>query len=195
MPMHWYFLVLALPRYRATLSMGSVSGSAGEVVGANGRIGSLLLRAGLGTLAAVPRGMAPGALSPAGTPIIVATHASALTELLEATPVDRICDIVLLCNGMAREQAAKVLGVTLMGTSEGAMSVSRFNDKPYGKLITGRIIVTTSGALRTQNSSHPAYLPSRCHHSLPDALRLVCLAGCTPLLEPHCGQIRTATIS
>ena len=36
--------------------------------------------------------------------------------------------------------AAKVLGVTLMGTSEGAMSVSRFDDRPYGKLITARII-------------------------------------------------------
>jgi len=35
---------------------------------------------------------------------------------------------------------AQVLGVTLMGTSEGAMSVSRFDDKPYGKLITARII-------------------------------------------------------
>jgi hypothetical protein len=32
------------------------------------------------------------------------------------------------------------MGVTLMGTSEGAMSVSRFDDRPYGKLITGRII-------------------------------------------------------
>ena len=106
--MHRYTLAL-LPC--AALSMGSVSGSAGEVVGANGRIGSLLLRAGLGTLAAVPRGTAPGALSPAGSPIIVATHASALTEVLEATPVDRVCDIVLLCNGMAREEAAKMLGV------------------------------------------------------------------------------------
>jgi len=35
---------------------------------------------------------------------------------------------------------ANLWGVTLMGTSEGAMTVTRFNDKPYGKLITARII-------------------------------------------------------
>ena len=62
------------------------NGHLGEVIGASGRIGSLLLRAGRGDLAAVPRGVAPGALSPPGTPIIVATPASALGDVLRSTP-------------------------------------------------------------------------------------------------------------
>ena len=39
------------------------SGSHGEIIGATGRIGSLLLRNGGGRLAATPRGVAPGGLS------------------------------------------------------------------------------------------------------------------------------------
>ena len=66
----------------AWLAVASVisahSGRAGEVIGATGRIGSLLLRTGQGSLAATPRGVAPGGLSPPGTPIIVTTPAEAL---------------------------------------------------------------------------------------------------------------------
>ena len=57
---------------------------AGEVVGARGRIGSLLLRAGGGSLAATPRGVAPGALSPPGTPILVTAPASAVEDVLRS---------------------------------------------------------------------------------------------------------------
>ena len=88
----------------------AVNGRAGEVVGAQGRVGSLLLRAGAGELAAVPRGVAPGGLSPPGTPIIVATPASALDDVLAATPEDRRDDLVLLCNGDARDRAAAAVG-------------------------------------------------------------------------------------
>ena len=84
-------------------SGGAIGGSAGEVVGCGGRIGSLLLRAGDGTLAATPRGVAPGGLSPPGTPLIVATPASALPEVLLATPPERRADLFVLSNGMARE--------------------------------------------------------------------------------------------
>lgn len=41
--------------------------------------------------------------------------------------------------------AAKVMGVTLFGTSEGAMSISRFDDRPYGKLITSRVLNAYGG--------------------------------------------------
>ena len=87
-----------------------INGQAGEVVGARGRIGSFLLRAGGGKLAATPRGLAPGGLSQPGTPIIVASPASAIDEVLRATPQERRGDLVLLCNGNARERTAAVLG-------------------------------------------------------------------------------------
>jgi len=85
-------------------------GPAGEVIGATGRLGSLLIRSGGGALAAVPRDSAPGARSPPGSPIIVATQTSALDAVLRATPPERVGDLVLLCNGMARERVAEVLG-------------------------------------------------------------------------------------
>ena len=91
-------------------ALSAQSGRAGEVIGATGRIGSLLLRTGAGSLAATPRGIAPGGLSPAGTPIIVATPAEALHEVLSSTPRHRVCDLCLLCNGMVTEMAADVLG-------------------------------------------------------------------------------------
>ena len=37
-------------------------------------------------------------------------------------------------------KAAQAFGVTLFGTSEGAMTVHRFDDQRYGSMITGRII-------------------------------------------------------
>jgi hypothetical protein len=100
-------LLLAFPVH--ALQFGS-SGSAGEVYGATGRIGSLLLRSGAGKLAAVPRGLAPGCLSPPGTPILVTAPTDALADVLRATPPQRQPDLVLLCNGAARERVADVLG-------------------------------------------------------------------------------------
>ena len=100
-------LLLACPVH--ALQCGSC-GSAGEVYGATGRIGSLLLRSGAGKLAAVPRGLAPGCLSPPGTPILVTAPTDALANVLRATPPQRQPDLVLLCNGAAREIAADVLG-------------------------------------------------------------------------------------
>jgi hypothetical protein len=100
-------LLLSCPAH--ALQYGSC-GSAGEVYGATGRIGSLLLRSGAGKLAAVPRGLAPGCLSPPGTPILVTSPTDALANVLRATPPQRQHDLVLLCNGAVRELAADVLG-------------------------------------------------------------------------------------
>ena len=107
--MHALTVIILASSAPLALALG-ISGQAGEVVGATGRIGSLLLRAGSGRLAAVPRGVAPGGLSPAGTPIIVATHASALESVLKSTPENRVADLVLLSNGMVRETVAAILG-------------------------------------------------------------------------------------
>ena len=52
LPLAHMLLLVACPVH--ALQFGS-SGSAGEVYGATGRIGSLLLRSGAGKLAAVPR--------------------------------------------------------------------------------------------------------------------------------------------
>ena len=100
-------LLLSCPAH--ALQYGSC-GSSGEVYGATGRIGSLLLRSGAGKLAAVPRGLAPGCLSPPGTPILVTAPTDALANVLRATPPQRQHDLVLLCNGAVRELAADVLG-------------------------------------------------------------------------------------
>ena len=89
---------------------------AGEVIGSSGRIGSFLLRAGHGRLAAVPRGTPPGELSPPSTPILVAAPAEALREVLRATPSDRVADLVLLSNGMVLEHAEAVLGTEAAAT-------------------------------------------------------------------------------
>lgn len=89
---------------------GPLSGSQGEVVGSTGRVGSFVLRSGCGRLAATPRGLAPGYLSPPGTPIYVTTPAAALSEVLAATPADRLADLVLLSNGNVLEQARDALG-------------------------------------------------------------------------------------
>ena len=100
-------LAHAVPLTRA---LWSVNGGGGEVIGGSGRIGSLILRAGRGTLAAVPRGLAPGGLSPPGTPIIVAANTDALPRILRSTPEHRVRDLVLLCNGLARERCADLIG-------------------------------------------------------------------------------------
>ena len=37
---------------------------------------------------------------------------------------------------------AQRVGVVIMGTSEGAMTVSRFDDQKYGRMIVGRVIAS-----------------------------------------------------
>ena len=54
--------------------------------------------------------------------------------LLECPCTDRITKTV---DGALSAQA---MGVTLFGTSEGAMTVHRFDDRRYGAMITGRIV-------------------------------------------------------
>ena len=105
----WQVLVW-LPQAVFSLSVAASScGDAGEVIGASGRIGSFLLRAGAGTLAATPRGLAPGSLSPPGTPILVATPVNSLPDVLLSCPSNRRRDLVLLSNGMVIELAANIL--------------------------------------------------------------------------------------
>ena len=67
----------------------------GEVVGSTGRIGSFFIESGNGQLAATPRDSTPGLLSPRGTPIIIATPAGAIEEVLATTPKERWGDLVL----------------------------------------------------------------------------------------------------
>ena len=55
-------------------------------------------------------GLAPGGLSPPGTPIIVAANTDALPRILRSTPEHRVRDLVLLCNGLARERCADLIG-------------------------------------------------------------------------------------
>ena len=114
-------LVRLLLWLSATAHAIAVNGRQGEVVGARGRIGSLLLRAGGGSLAATPRGVAPGALSPPGTPILVAAPASAVEDVLRATPPSRLEDVVLLCNGDARGRATEVVGAQADGLTYGCL--------------------------------------------------------------------------
>jgi len=116
----------------------AVNGRQGEVVGARGRIGSLLLRAGGGSLAATPRGVAPGALSPPGTPILVAAPASAVADVLRATPPSRLEDVVLLCNGDARGRATEVVGAQADGLTYGCLF--------FGVLSTGAAPTFGAGA-------------------------------------------------
>ena len=122
----------------ATAHAIAVNGRQGEVVGARGRIGSLLLRAGGGSLAATPRGVAPGALSPPGTPILVAAPASAVADVLRATPPSRLEDVVLLCNGDARGRATEVVGAEADGLTYGCLF--------FGVLSTGAAPTFGAGA-------------------------------------------------
>ena len=90
----------------------------GEVVGAGGKIGSYILhRLNKQKLipstddtnnnpiypqslnaAAVPRGVAPGCLSPNGTPIYAAIPSSSIRNVWETTLPHRRKDLVFLCN-------------------------------------------------------------------------------------------------
>mmetsp|Transcript_33753 Transcript_33753/g.67191 ORF Transcript_33753/g.67191 Transcript_33753/m.67191 type:complete len:377 (+) Transcript_33753:157-1287(+) len=71
----------------------------GEVVGATGRIGSFIYRAG-GNLAAVPRDAQPGSLSDEGRPIFVAVPAVKLQEVIQRTVPERRNDLVFVTNGI-----------------------------------------------------------------------------------------------
>ena len=122
----------------ATAHAIAVNGRQGEVVGARGRIGSLLLRAGGGSLAATPRGVAPGTLSPPGTPILVAAPASAVADVLRATPASRLEDVVLLCNGDALGRATEVVGSQADGLTYGCLF--------FGVLSTGAAPTFGAGA-------------------------------------------------
>jgi len=73
---------------------------AGEVVGANGRLGSFLLNRGNGTLQPVSRDGTPGLNSDKGSPIYVATPAGAIPQVIALTPECRRNDLVLVCNGI-----------------------------------------------------------------------------------------------
>ena len=131
-------LVRLLLWLSATAHAIAVCGRKGEVVGARGRIGSLLLRAGGGSLAATPRGVAPGTLSPPGTPILVTAPASAVADVLRATPPSRLEDVVLLCNGDARGRATEVVGAEADGLTYGCLF--------FGVLSTGAAPTFGAGA-------------------------------------------------
>jgi len=96
------------------------------------------LRAGGGSLAATPRGVAPGALSPPGTPILVTAPASAVADVLRATPASRLEDVVLLCNGDARGRATEVVGSQADGLTYGCLF--------FGVLSTGAVPTFGAGA-------------------------------------------------
>ena len=86
---------------------GAVAGS-GEVVGATGRVGGLLVAAAAGGLAAAS--WPPGASSAPNDPIYVATPASALPAVLQSISPERLPDVVLCSGGMVRQIAAEACG-------------------------------------------------------------------------------------
>lgn len=73
-----------------------------EVIGANGRMGSLWLRS-RGAVP-VPRDIAPGCLSPDGSAIFCATPAASWSTILKQTPKDRVDDLVWIGNGLLLEE-------------------------------------------------------------------------------------------
>ena len=132
----------------------------GEVVGATGKIGSYILsrlnepssspsdalRAGVfpqsQNAAAVPRGLSPGCLSPAGTPIYACVPSSALRSVWTATAPHRRRDIVYLCNCIPSRHLAFVngdedvtvgilhFGVSFFGDSTDERPNPRLNTSP-----------------------------------------------------------------
>ena len=84
-------------------STRNTAGVTAEVVGAAGRIGSMFLLSlsSNTTIArAVPKGVAPGCLSPPHTPIYVATPAKAWPQIMEDTLPERREDLVWIGNGL-----------------------------------------------------------------------------------------------
>ena len=75
----------------------------GELVGHTGAIGSLFKPLSGGNLALSKRDGTLGVLSPPGTPIIVATPASAVRDVYQRTVPERREDLTFLCNGMVRD--------------------------------------------------------------------------------------------
>jgi len=84
-------------------------------VGANGRMGSLLLSK---TARAVPRGVAPGCLSPIGTPIYVATPARVWSDILHQTLTERKEDLVWIGNGLPPPTVTTTVVVPHFGVLE-----------------------------------------------------------------------------
>ena len=83
------------------------AGVSAEVVGAAGRIGAMFLRSCSNTMTttgiiarAVPKGVAPGCLSPPDTPIFVATPAQAWPLIWQDTVPERREDLVWIGNGV-----------------------------------------------------------------------------------------------
>jgi len=70
----------------------------GEIVGAGGRLGSLLARKG--NLYHVAKNEPPGYHSHIDKPIFVTTPASAISSVIHLTPSHRWPDLVLICNGI-----------------------------------------------------------------------------------------------
>ena len=125
----------------------------GEVVGATGKIGSYILSRLNEPLspgdamrrgefpqslnaAAVPRGLSPGCLSPAGTPIYVCVPSAALYSVWVATAPHRRRDIVFLCNCIPSRHLAFVsgsddvtVGILHFGISFGDSSDERPNPR------------------------------------------------------------------
>ena len=75
----------------------------GELVGHNGAIGSLFRPLGGGNLQLPGKNDPIGELSEAGTPLIVATPASAVLDVFDRTVPTRRNDLTFLCNGMVRD--------------------------------------------------------------------------------------------
>lgn len=87
--------------FRPSLSPSQpINGSAGEIVGSAGRIGSFLLRSSCCACASPPRGVAPGCSSPPGTPIFVSVPTEAIPSVIESTLRERREDLVLVGNGV-----------------------------------------------------------------------------------------------
>lgn len=130
-----------IPTHSFDTSNGPLSGSRGEVVGSTGRIGSLLLRSGGGLLAASPRGVSPGSLSPPGTPIFVAVPASAVAEVVRLTVPGRMRDLVLIANGLPSRLVGEGLEIQKLAEDGLTVAVPHF-----GVLRVGGDVVTSASS-------------------------------------------------
>lgn len=87
--------------FRPSLSPSQpINGSAGEIVGSTGRIGSYLLRSSCSACSSPPRGVSPGCSSPPGTPIFVTVPTNAIPSVIESTLRERRKDLILVGNGI-----------------------------------------------------------------------------------------------
>ena len=148
-------------------SRSPLSGSRGEVVGATGRIGSLLLRSGCGTLAATPRGVSPGSFSEPGTPIFVAVHAAAVPNIVRSTLPRRRRDLVFVTNGLPSRILASLDGGTNTYNESAQEDIDNLLEHVtlsvphFGVLSVGGDVVTSSLSPPTfVHGRHSAYLSS-----------------------------------